>query len=87
MSMDKSINNGKDKRRQYRRAKAIDKSCRNHGDCSWCEDTRTHNARRQQARSEYDCNYCWDTGCDCGEKDCQGCCSCIREINMHGRTE
>lgn len=42
MSLEKAINNGKEKRRKYRGAKAIDPSCRNHGGCEWCEGNRKH---------------------------------------------
>ena len=42
MSMDKAIEHGKEHRKKYRGAKAIDKSCRNHGGCPWCEGNRKH---------------------------------------------
>ena len=45
MSLDKSIANGKDHRKPYRGAKAIDPSCRNHGGCPWCEENRKHKFR------------------------------------------
>lgn len=32
----------------------IDTSCRNHGDCSWCEDTRTYQARKEAERVEHE---------------------------------
>ena len=32
----------KEHRKQYRRTKLIDKSCRNHGDCPWCQGNRRH---------------------------------------------
>lgn len=35
--LDKAIANGKERRKPYRGAKAIDRSCRNHGGCIWCE--------------------------------------------------
>jgi hypothetical protein len=40
MSFDKNYPNRKDHRRHYRRSKAFDRSCRNHGRCSWCESDR-----------------------------------------------
>ena len=40
MSLDKAIEHGKEKRKEYRGSKAIDKSCRNHGGCPWCERNR-----------------------------------------------
>lgn len=37
MSLDKAIEHGKEERKPYRGAKAIDYTCRNHGSCDWCE--------------------------------------------------
>lgn len=42
MSMDKSIKHGKEHRKPYRGSKAIDRTCRNHGGCDWCEENRKH---------------------------------------------
>lgn len=42
MSMNKAIKSGKEHRKEYRGAKAIAKSCRNHGSCKWCEMNRKH---------------------------------------------
>ena len=47
MSIDKAIKYGKEHRREYRGAKAFDKSCRNHGggnkyQCPWCLKNRMH---------------------------------------------
>jgi len=42
MSLDKAIAHRKEKRKPYRGAKAVDKSCRNHGGCPWCERNRKH---------------------------------------------
>ncbi len=36
MSLDKAILHGKEHRKQYRGAKAVDKTCRNHGNCPSC---------------------------------------------------
>ena len=36
MSLDKAIEFGKEKRKQYRKSKAFDRTCRNHGSCPWC---------------------------------------------------
>lgn len=47
MSMDKSIEHGKEHRKPYRGAKAVDKTCRNHGGCSYCEAGRLHKYQRQ----------------------------------------
>lgn len=48
MSMNKAIEHGKEKRKPYRGSKAIDKTCRNHGGCDWCQGNRTiANAKEQ----------------------------------------
>ncbi len=47
MSMDKAIEHGKEHRKSYHGAKAIDKTCRNHGGCSHCECGRLHKFLRQ----------------------------------------
>lgn len=45
MSLDKAIEHGKEYRKPYRGAKAVDRSCRNHGGCPWCEANRKHKFR------------------------------------------
>lgn len=42
MSLDKAINSGKEHRKPYRKSKAFDKTCRNHGSCPYCESNRKH---------------------------------------------
>lgn len=42
MSLDKAIKHGKEHRKPYTGAKAMFKSCRNHGGCPWCEEDRKH---------------------------------------------
>ena len=42
MSLNQSILHGKEKRSPYRGAKAIDRTCRNHGSCDWCRCNRQH---------------------------------------------
>lgn len=42
MSLDKAIASGKEHRKPYRKAKRIDKSCRNHGSCPYCAGNRKH---------------------------------------------
>lgn len=37
----KAIKHGKEKRNPYDGAKAVDKTCRNHGGCPYCEGNRT----------------------------------------------
>jgi len=45
MGLEKAIKYGKEKRKSYRGAKAVDRSCRNHGDCPYCANNRRHNKR------------------------------------------
>jgi hypothetical protein len=42
VSLDKAIKSGKERRKPYRKAKAVDKTCRNHGGCPYCEGNRKH---------------------------------------------
>lgn len=42
MSLEKSIKYGKEKRKPYKKAKAMVCSCRNHGSCPWCMSGRLH---------------------------------------------
>lgn len=42
MSLDKAVKYGKEKRKPYRKAKAVDASCRNHKSCPYCLSNRTH---------------------------------------------
>lgn len=48
MSLDKSIEHGKEHRKPYRKAKSVDRTCRNHGTCPWCEGNRKHNAKMKE---------------------------------------
>lgn len=48
--LDKAIASGKEKRKPYTGAKAIDRTCRNHGGCPWCEGNRLHKYRAEVAR-------------------------------------
>jgi hypothetical protein len=50
MSLDKAIEFGKEKRKQFRKSKAFDRTCRNHGSCPWCEGNRTFQARKEHKR-------------------------------------
>ena len=52
MSLDKAIEHGKEKRKEYRGSKAIDKSCRNHGGCPWCERNRKFKFRDKKPYDE-----------------------------------
>lgn len=52
--LDKAIEHGKERRKPYRKAKAFDRTCRNHGSCKWCEGNRLHSARRRLLAAEDD---------------------------------
>ena len=54
MGLDKAIKHGKEKRKAYRKAKAIDYSCRNHGSCPYCESGRQHFDKKKRVASEND---------------------------------
>ncbi len=50
MTLDKAIEHGKEKRKPYRGAKAVDRSCRNHGDCDWSKSDRLYkNMKRNES--------------------------------------
>ena len=42
----------KDWRQPYRKSRAFDRSCRNHGNCPWCESNRTIGDKRRAPADE-----------------------------------
>ena len=40
MALDKAVQFQKERRKPYRKSKAVDRTCRNHGGCGWCEGNR-----------------------------------------------
>lgn len=42
MALNKAIEHGKEHRKPYKGAKAVCRSCRNHGGCPWCLGNRTN---------------------------------------------
>ena len=52
MSLKQGIEHGKEHREEYRGSKAFDKTCRNHGGCSWCEENRKYKYLKRQAAME-----------------------------------
>lgn len=42
MGLDKAIEHEKEKRKKYYGAKAVDRTCRNHGSCDHCRDNRLY---------------------------------------------
>lgn len=53
MSLDKAIQHGKEHRRPYAGAKAIDRTCRNHGSCEWCQGNRRYASRKKTESTIY----------------------------------
>ena len=47
MSLDKAIEHGKEHRKKYHGAKAIDRTCRNHGSCEYCKQNRLYKYKKQ----------------------------------------
>lgn len=54
MSLNKAIEHKKEYREPYRGSKAIDKTCRNHGGCPWCEENRKYQSLKEQERCDLD---------------------------------
>jgi hypothetical protein len=52
MGFDKKYPNRKDKRKQYYKSGAVDKSCRPGGSCPWCAGNREHNTKKRLMRSK-----------------------------------
>lgn len=52
MSLDKSIAHGKEHRKPYHGAKAIDHTCRNHGSCEWCMGNRTYKNEKRELQQK-----------------------------------
>ena len=52
MSLDKAIESGKEKRKPYKGAKAIDHTCRNHGSCPYCKAGRKFKDRKRREEQE-----------------------------------
>lgn len=51
--LDKAIEKGKEKRKQYKGAKLVCMSCRNNGGCSYCEGNRKYkNEKRMQTAQQ-----------------------------------
>ena len=48
MGLEKAIKHGKEKRKPYRGAKAVDKTCRNNKGCPHCKGNRTYKDRKRR---------------------------------------
>lgn len=49
MTLDMSIEHNKEHRKKYYGAKAVDKSCRNHGSDEWSAENRKYKHKKRQA--------------------------------------
>ena len=54
MSLDKAIIHGKEHRKPYTGAKAIDPTCRNNCGCDWCRENRQYKFRDKKPMLEED---------------------------------
>jgi len=54
MTLDKAIESGKEHRKQYRGAKRVDPSCRNHGGCPYCEENRLYQDKKIKEIIDYE---------------------------------
>lgn len=52
MSLDKAIEHHKEHRKPYKGAKAVDRTCRNHGSCDWCMGNRLHSDMKRVTSAE-----------------------------------
>ena len=48
MSLEKSIEHGKEHRKPYYHAGKYDKTCRPHGGCPWCKRNREHHWKKRE---------------------------------------
>ena len=57
LSLYKAIEHGKEHRKQYGTqgdyGKLVDKNCRNHGSCPYCEGNRNYNTRKRKQKADY----------------------------------
>lgn len=52
MGLEKAIESGKERRKPYLGAKAVDCTCRNHGSCPHCKSNRLHSDRKRKLAAE-----------------------------------
>lgn len=60
MSLNKSIESGREHRKPYRKSKAIDSSCRNHGSCPYCKGNRLHNRNKTDMDAKMRIQEVWE---------------------------
>lgn len=54
MSLNKAIEHKKEHRKPYRKAKAVDSHCRNHGECPYCQGNRQHKHKRRKPIEDWE---------------------------------
>ena len=59
MSLNKAIESGKEHRKQYRKSKSVDRTCRNHISCPysyqlflWCRDNRMYKYNKVKEKAD-----------------------------------
>jgi hypothetical protein len=52
MSLEKAILYKKEKRQPFNDSRRFDRSCRNHGSCSWCVSNRTYSNAKSKLRTD-----------------------------------
>ncbi len=52
MSFDKNYPNRKDHRKEYRKSKRFDRSCRPGGSCPYCQNNRLHSQQVRELKAE-----------------------------------
>ena len=52
MSLDKSIEHGKDHRKRYYGSKRFDRTCRNHGSCDFCKGNHLYSVKKALETAE-----------------------------------
>lgn len=53
MSLNKAIEHGKEHRKLYIGAKAIDHTCQNHSSCEWCKGNRLYQQNKAEEASRH----------------------------------
>lgn len=64
MSFNKAIQSGKEHRKPYRGAKAIDPACRNHGSDSYMVKNRLHNRTKAEQKANAQMKDIEDKNCE-----------------------
>lgn len=64
--LDKGIKHGKEKRKEYYGTKKFDRSCRNHGSCTYCAEGRQHFDKKKRSAATQDMKEYERGSCDSG---------------------